>query len=44
MITTANLQEIIELLGIGIGIGVAFGSVAFIVASIINMFFGIADG
>lgn len=43
MITTADLSDLIELLGYGFAIGASGGVAAFILALICNTFFVIAD-
>lgn len=43
MITTADLSQLIELLGVGFAIGAGGGVGAFILAMICNTFFEVAD-
>lgn len=44
MITSNDLPQIIELLGIGFAIGVGGGAGAFILSLIVNTFYDIAKG
>lgn len=41
--TSADLSQIVELLGVGFAIGAGGGVGAFILATIVNTFYGIAD-
>ena len=43
MITTAELSDLIELMGMGFAIGAGGGIAAFILALIVNSFFVVAD-
>lgn len=44
MISQADLSAVIELLGVGFAIGAGGGVASFILASIVNTFFNVADG